>query len=79
MDSASRVILVDICLTIIRTGVQWLWELHQQMVGGIIGDEMGLGKTIQAISYLASLHHSNFYDKPSIVVCPATLMVQWVN
>jgi DNA excision repair protein ERCC-6 len=62
-----------------RTGVQWLWELHQQMVGGIIGDEMGLGKTIQAISYLASLHHSNFFDKPAIVVCPATLMVQWVN
>jgi DNA excision repair protein ERCC-6 len=62
-----------------RTGVQWLWELHQQMVGGIIGDEMGLGKTIQAISYLASLHHSNFYTKPAIVVCPATLMVQWVN
>ncbi|KAJ5681716.1 DNA repair protein rhp26 [Penicillium maclennaniae] len=62
-----------------RTGVQWLWELHQQMVGGIIGDEMGLGKTIQAISYLASLHHSNLYDKPSIIVCPATLMVQWVN
>lgn len=62
-----------------RTGVQWLWELHQQTVGGIIGDEMGLGKTIQAIAYLASLHHSNMYTKPAIVVCPATLMKQWVN
>ncbi|KAJ5675676.1 DNA repair protein rhp26 [Penicillium macrosclerotiorum] len=62
-----------------RTGLQWLWELHQQTVGGIIGDEMGLGKTIQAISYLASLHHSNMYTKPAIVVCPATLMKQWVN
>lgn len=62
-----------------RTGVQWLWELHQQAVGGIIGDEMGLGKTIQAIAYLASLHHSNMYTKPAIVVCPATLMKQWVN
>jgi DNA excision repair protein ERCC-6 len=29
-----------------RTCVDWLWELHQQEVGGIIGDEMGLGKTI---------------------------------
>lgn len=28
-------------------GVKWLWELHTQRVGGIIGDEMGLGKTIQ--------------------------------
>ncbi|KAJ5579978.1 Helicase C-terminal, partial [Penicillium hispanicum] len=62
-----------------RTGVQWLWELHQQTVGGIIGDEMGLGKTVQAISYLAGLHYSKKLTKPAIVVCPATLMVQWVT
>ncbi|CAL5865798.1 uncharacterized protein PFLUO_LOCUS4 [Penicillium psychrofluorescens] len=62
-----------------RTAVRWLWELHQQKVGGIIGDEMGLGKTIQAIAYLASLHHSKMFDKPALVVCPATLMEQWVN
>lgn len=62
-----------------KTGVQWLWELHQQTVGGIIGDEMGLGKTIQAISYLAALHHSKMFTKPAIIVCPATLMKQWVN
>lgn len=30
-----------------RTGVRWLWELHCQECGGIIGDEMGLGKTVQ--------------------------------
>ena len=24
-----------------RTGVRWLWELHQQGAGGIVGDEMG--------------------------------------
>jgi hypothetical protein len=30
-----------------RTCVKWLWELHNQRAGGIIGDEMGLGKTIQ--------------------------------
>ncbi|KAJ5547839.1 DNA repair protein rhp26 [Penicillium frequentans] len=62
-----------------RTGVQWLWELHQQSVGGIVGDEMGLGKTVQAITYVAALHHSKMYTKPTIVVCPATLMVQWVT
>ena len=28
-----------------KTGVQWLAELYEQRVGGIIGDEMGLGKT----------------------------------
>ena len=30
-----------------KTGVRWLWELHCQNAGGIVGDEMGLGKTIQ--------------------------------
>lgn len=62
-----------------KTGMQWLWELHQQHVGGIIGDEMGLGKTIQVISYLAGLHYSKQFTKPALVVCPATVMKQWVN
>ena len=62
-----------------KTGVQWLWELYSQQVGGIIGDEMGLGKTIQIISFLAGLHYSDKLTKPVIVVCPATVMKQWVN
>ncbi|KAL4867630.1 hypothetical protein BDV12DRAFT_198051 [Aspergillus spectabilis] len=62
-----------------KTGVQWLWELHQQQVGGIIGDEMGLGKTIQAIAFLAGLHYSKKLTRPVVVVCPATVMKQWVN
>lgn len=62
-----------------KTGVQWLHELHLQQVGGIIGDEMGLGKTIQIIAFLAGLHYSKKLDKPVIVVCPATVMKQWVN
>lgn len=62
-----------------KTGVQWLWELYLQQVGGIIGDEMGLGKTIQVIGFLAGLHYSKRLTKPIIVVCPATVMKQWVN
>ncbi|KAI9741643.1 MAG: hypothetical protein M1834_000027 [Cirrosporium novae-zelandiae] len=62
-----------------KTGVQWLWELYSQQVGGIVGDEMGLGKTIQTISFLAGLHYSKLLTKPIIVVCPATVMKQWVN
>ncbi|EEP77353.1 hypothetical protein UREG_02202 [Uncinocarpus reesii 1704] len=62
-----------------KTGVQWLWELHQQRVGGIIGDEMGLGKTIQVIAFLAGLHYSKKLTGPVIVVCPPTVMKQWVN
>lgn len=64
-----------------KTGVQWLWELYSQRVGGIVGDEMGLGKTIQVISFLAGLHYSGKITpgKPIIVVAPATVMKQWVN
>lgn len=62
-----------------KTGVQWLWELYSQKVGGIIGDEMGLGKTIQIVAFIAGLHYSGLLDKPVIIVCPATVMRQWVN
>lgn len=59
-----------------KVGVQWLWELHCQRAGGIIGDEMGLGKTIQLLAFLGSLHFSGMY-KPSIIVCPVTILRQW--
>lgn len=62
-----------------RTGVQWLWELYTQQVGGIVGDEMGLGKTIQIISFLAGLHYSKKLTKPVIIIAPATVLQQWVN
>jgi DNA excision repair protein ERCC-6 len=62
-----------------KTGVKWLYELYTHQVGGIVGDEMGLGKTIQMISHLAGLHYSKKLTKPIIVVCPATVMKQWVN
>ena len=62
-----------------RTCTKWLWELHQQEVGGIIGDEMGLGKTIQIISFLAGLGYSKALNGPILVVCPATVLRQWVQ
>ncbi|KAK9701560.1 DNA repair protein rhp26 [Basidiobolus ranarum] len=62
-----------------KTCNQWLWELHCQEVGGIIGDEMGLGKTVQVISYLGALMYSGMLNKPTLIVCPATLLKQWVK
>ncbi|KYQ90628.1 SNF2-related domain-containing protein [Tieghemostelium lacteum] len=61
------------------TGVKWLWELHQQEAGGIVGDEMGLGKTIQIVSFLASLHYSKMLGGPALIVAPATLLSNWVK
>ena len=61
-----------------RTAIKWLWELHTQRAGGIMGDEMGLGKTIQITSFLAGLYHSGLF-KPSLIVCPATMLRQWLR
>ncbi|XP_076303879.1 DNA excision repair protein ERCC-6 isoform X2 [Lasioglossum baleicum] len=70
-----------------RVSVQWLWELHCRNLGGLLGDEMGLGKTVQIIAFLAGLDCSELLSDggrfrglgPSIIVCPATLMEQWVK
>ncbi|XP_026165316.1 DNA excision repair protein ERCC-6 isoform X2 [Mastacembelus armatus] len=72
-----------------QTGVRWMWELHCQQAGGILGDEMGLGKTIQVISFLAALSYSKLRTRgsnyryvglgPTVIVCPATVMHQWVK
>ncbi|XP_027841630.2 DNA excision repair protein ERCC-6-like isoform X1 [Aphis gossypii] len=70
-----------------KIGIKWLWELHQQGSGGILGDEMGLGKTIQMIVFFGALYWSRLKDKitgirglgSSLIVCPATLMHQWVD
>lgn len=62
-----------------KTGVQWLAELYDQQVGGIVGDEMGLGKTIQVISFIAALHYSKKLAKPVLIVAPATVLQQWVT
>nr|CAD7456218.1 unnamed protein product [Timema tahoe] len=70
-----------------KVGVQWLWELNQQRCGGILGDEMGLGKTVQIIALLAGLSYSKLVSKqagirglgPTLIVCPTTVMHQWVK
>ncbi|KAJ2632837.1 DNA repair protein rhp26 [Coemansia sp. RSA 1290] len=62
-----------------RAGLRWMFTLHQQNAGGVLGDEMGLGKTVQIVSFLGSLYHSRMLSFPSIIVCPATLMRQWVH
>ena len=61
-----------------KTGVKWLWELHQQNTGGIIGDEMGLGKTIQTIALMGALAFSGLL-RTLVIVSPATVMKQWVR
>ncbi len=59
-----------------KTGYKWLKTLENYGFGGILADDMGLGKTLQVIALLSS----NLKDKkrkPSIVVCPSSLVLNW--
>lgn len=62
-----------------QIGVAWLWHLHRHDLGGILADEMGLGKTAQAIALLSAIAHAapEKDRRPSLVVCPASLMENW--
>ena len=44
-------------------------------MGGILADDMGLGKTIQIIALLKS----DRSRKPSLVVCPKSLVFNWIS
>ena len=60
-----------------RDGVRWLHLLSGNGLGGILADEMGLGKTLQALAYLASAPATGEDARPSLVVCPTSLVDNW--
>ncbi|KAL3288792.1 hypothetical protein HHI36_003226 [Cryptolaemus montrouzieri] len=70
-----------------QKGIKWLWSLHQKSTGGLLGDEMGLGKTVQIIAFLYALDYSRVHSPfgnfvgigPTLIVCPATVIHQWIR
>lgn len=59
-------------------GLTWLDTISQMGLGGILADEMGLGKTIQLIAYVvAHLGESRAWG-PSLIVCPASVVYNWI-
>lgn len=62
-----------------KIGYQWLCTLDTMGFGGILADDMGLGKTIQMISFLLfkKEQNENKEKKPSLIVCPASLVYNW--
>ena len=61
-----------------EAGFRWLSGLAELGLGGILADEMGLGKSIQLISFLLSRDRDADDCGPSLVVCPASLVYNWM-
>lgn len=61
-----------------KHGVAWLHFLRANNFGGILADEMGLGKTLQALAFLQSVGGRAHTGAPSLVVCPTSLVWNWL-
>lgn len=55
-------------------GVRWMHHLARHNCHGLLADEMGLGKTLQVLSLIEA---SKTVDRPSLVVCPASVIPVW--
>ena len=62
-----------------RDGYRWLRTLDGYGMGGILADDMGLGKTVQLLSYLLALKEQGENPLPSLIVCPASLVLNWAE
>jgi superfamily II DNA or RNA helicase len=60
-----------------KHGLNWLQFLREYELGGVLADDMGLGKTIQTLAHLLAEKDSGRADRPSLVVAPTSLMVNW--
>ncbi|MGB3421395.1 MAG: DEAD/DEAH box helicase [Dolichospermum sp.] len=58
-------------------GVAWLAFLERWGLGACLADDMGLGKTIQFIAFILHLQEENVLEKPTLLVCPTSVMGNW--
>lgn len=62
-----------------KIGFKWLKNIEKYNFGGILADDMGLGKTLQMIILLLDYKISEKDKRPSLVVCPSSLSLNWEN
>jgi SNF2 family DNA or RNA helicase len=58
-------------------GVGWLAFLERWSLGACLADDMGLGKTPQLIAFLLTLKEQDFLAKPTLVICPTSVIGNW--
>ncbi len=61
-----------------KVAVQWLSDIYQLGLGGILADDMGLGKTVTTLAFLEHLRVQNKMGQVLIVV-PTSLTYNWVS
>ncbi len=62
-----------------KEGVNFLAYLSTNRFGGILADDMGLGKTLQTLTWLAWLHQQADQARPSLVICPKSVVSNWAS
>jgi uncharacterized Zn finger protein/superfamily II DNA or RNA helicase len=62
-----------------QRGFKWLYHHVVRGLGSCLADDMGLGKTIQVIAVLLKLKEEGRLARPALVVCPTTLIGNWVK
>jgi superfamily II DNA or RNA helicase len=61
-----------------RAGLAWLELLRTLGAGGVLADDMGLGKTLMTLALLAAWKESGKEGEPSLVVCPTSVVGNWL-
>jgi superfamily II DNA or RNA helicase len=65
-------------------GLSWLAHLRRLSMGGVLADDMGLGKTVQTLAFLQLRQHQQMLAapssprKPSLIVAPTSVTVNWL-
>ncbi len=62
-----------------QRGFKWLYHNAVRGLGSCLADDMGLGKTLQVIAVILKLKEEGRLEKPALVVCPTTLIGNWVK
>ena len=62
-----------------RQGLDFLAHTGALGLGAVLADDMGLGKTVQALAWLLHLRRTEPDNGPALVVCPASVVHNWVR
>ncbi|MFN0056869.1 MAG: DEAD/DEAH box helicase [Planctomycetota bacterium] len=61
-----------------RSALAWFEFLRALQMGGCLADDMGLGKTVQVLALLEELRAQGKETRPSLLVCPKSLVYNWL-